>query len=123
MQFLMTAAHSSGLGIDRIFAPWHYQNQRLHHGRSKLLLHLFFRRLQLTTVDLADFLAGGVRSESFFQVVGAEVMDGLMANFYYPGLGVWRSIFLLISKAIEEFLGGGHVSSGHMMKFNAHLFR
>jgi hypothetical protein len=91
MQFLMTAAHQSGLGIDRGFAPWHYQNQRLHHGRSKLLLHLFFRRLQLTTVDLADFLAGGVRSESFFQVAGAEVIDRLIANFYSPGLRFWRS--------------------------------
>jgi hypothetical protein len=34
-------------------------------------------------VDLADFRAGGVRSESFFQVVGAEVMDGLIVNSYY----------------------------------------
>jgi hypothetical protein len=28
------------------------------------------------------------------------VLDGLMANSYYPGLGIWE--------AIEEFLGGGH---------------
>jgi hypothetical protein len=75
---------------------------------SKPLLHLFFRRLQLTTVNLADFRARGVRSESFFQVVGAEVMDGLMANFYSRGLGVWRSSFLLVSKAIEEFLGSSY---------------
>jgi hypothetical protein len=80
---------------------------------SKLLLRLFFRRLQLTTVDLADFRAGGMRSESFFQVAGAEVIDRLIANFYYPGLGFWRSIFLLVSKAIEEFLGGGHGVIGY----------
>jgi hypothetical protein len=50
-------------------------------GESKLLLHLSFRRLQLTTVDIADFCAGGVRSEGFFQVVGAEVIDGLVVHF------------------------------------------
>jgi hypothetical protein len=75
---------------------------------SKPLLRLFFRRLQLTAVDLADFRAGGVRSESFFQIVGAKVLDGLMANFYYLGLGVWRLIALLVPKSIEEFSGGDH---------------
>jgi hypothetical protein len=88
MQFLMTAAHSSGLGTDRRFAPWQYQNQMPSPREIEASAASIFRRLRLTTVDLADFRAGGVRSESFFQVVGAEVMDGLMANFYYPGLGV-----------------------------------
>jgi hypothetical protein len=45
--------------------------------------------------------------------VGAKVLDGLMANFYYLGLGVWRSITLLVPKAIEEFLSGGHSVVGY----------